>query len=141
MPIKLLLLIGALVAGFLAGHHQAEIEQEAAHVQALEQAQEREHELILAVNDISAKYLKAQEDAETRKNTVTAGIRSGAVRLSIPTAACGGESAATASGNRAKARTELDRQTAESLVSIASDGDRAIRQLNACIDAYNKVTE
>jgi prophage endopeptidase len=34
---------------------------------------------------------------------------------------------------------ELDREVAKSLVAITDDGDKAIRQLNACIDAYNTV--
>ena len=139
MALKALALIAMLVIGFLAGQHQSETEQQAAHAQALEQAQEREHELVLAVNDIATRLQRAKEDAETRKNSVLYGIRAGTVRLSIPTATCGGQSASTASGNQPEARAELDRSTAESLIAITTDGDRAIHQLNACIDAYNEV--
>ena len=141
MTIKALFLIAALVAGFLAGHHQAEVEQQAAHAQALEQAQEREHELVLAVNDIATRLQKAKEDAETRKNTLLYGLRTGSVRLSIPSASCTGQSSTFATGGEQEARAELDRSTAESLVAITSDGDSAIHQLNACIDAYNEATK
>jgi prophage endopeptidase len=141
MTLKALFLITALVVSFLFGHHLAEVEQQASRTQALEQAQEREHELVLTVNDIATQLQKAKEDAQTHQNTLTAGIRAGTVRLSIPTAVCGGESPTAASGNKTETRTELDRPTAEALVSITTDGDNAIRQLNACIDTYNKVTK
>jgi prophage endopeptidase len=44
-----------------------------------------------------------------------------------------------ASGDSVQTSAELDRETAKSLVAITDDGDKAIRQLNACIDAYNTV--
>ena len=141
MALKALALIAAIAIGFAFGYHQAEVEQQAAHAQALEQAQEREHELVLAVNDIATRLQKAKEDAQNRNNSVLHGLRSGTVRLSIPSAACAGQSPAAAAGNQPEARAELDRPTAEALVSIAADGDSAINQLNACIDAYNEVTK
>ena len=46
----------------------------------------------------------------------------------------------TASGTGAgEARAELDPAAADDLVSIATDGDIAIRKLNYCIDQYNAV--
>lgn len=127
--------------GFLIGHHQAETEQQAAHAQAIEQAQEREHELVLSVNEIATRLQKEKEDAETRKKALIAGIHAGTVRLSLPAAACSGQSTTASTGNISEARAELDGPTAEALVSIAADGDNAIRQLNACIDAYNEVSK
>lgn len=85
-----------------------------------------------------------QDDAKNERDRFNAGVRSGAVRVSIPIA--GGQCAAVADpapavGNRSQARAELDGETAAALDAIAGDGDDATRQLNACIDAYNTVRD
>ncbi len=141
LPIKLLAMVALCAAIFVAGHHQAEIEQQAAHAEALELAQKREHELVLTVNDIATRLQKVKEDAENRKNTLLYGLRTGTVRMSIPTASCDRQSSATAARGEQEARAELDGQVAQDLVSIAADGDNAINQLNACIDAYNEIAK
>lgn len=88
-----------------------------------------------------------QDHATTERDRFNAGVRSGAVRLSIPVA--GGQCAAgpnasdstAAAGDRRQARAELDPTTAAALDAIARDGDDATRQLNACIDAYNQIRD
>ncbi|WP_183759342.1 MULTISPECIES: hypothetical protein [unclassified Janthinobacterium] len=82
-----------------------------------------------------------QTHAKTERDRFNAGVRSGAVLVSIPIA--GSCSAAadtpTTDGNRHQARAELDPATTAALGAIAGDGDDATGQLNACIDAYNTV--
>jgi hypothetical protein len=73
-------------------------------------------------------------------------IDSGALRLRLPVKApvCPVQATAdtpVASGDSVQTSAELDGETAKSLVAITDDGDKAIRQLNACIDAYNTVYE
>lgn len=85
-----------------------------------------------------------QDHAKTERDRFNAGVRSGAVRVSIPVAS--GQCAAVADpapagGNRGQARAELDGETAAALDAIAGDGDDTTRQLNACIDAYNTVRD
>ena len=85
-----------------------------------------------------------QSHAKTERDRFNAGVRSGAVRLSVPVAS--GHCAATADSTVAasdqhQARAELDPATAAALDAIAGDGDDATRQLNACIDAYNTVRD
>ncbi|MDH6157114.1 lysis system i-spanin subunit Rz [Janthinobacterium sp. CG_23.4] len=83
------------------------------------------------------------QHAQTDRDRFMADVRSGALRLSIPVAGhCPGATASTtnsaaAGSNRQQARAELDGTAAAALDAIASDGDAATRQLNACIDAYN----
>jgi hypothetical protein len=95
------------------------------------------------LNDLASKHAKEIRDAKNRSDRIVADIRSGALRMSIPVAsACPSpeaQGAAATSGNRPEARAELAAEAAGTLVSIASEGDEAIRQLNACIDAYNEV--
>lgn len=93
------------------------------------------------------KLQQDQDHAKTERDRFNAGVRSGAVRLSIPVA--GGQwitaadpfHTATAGGDWRQARAELDPATAAILDAIAGDGDDATRQLNACIDAYNTVRD
>ncbi|MGK5058993.1 lysis system i-spanin subunit Rz [Janthinobacterium sp. LB2P49] len=85
-----------------------------------------------------------QTHAKTERDRFNNDVRSGAVRLSIPVAS--GQCAATAdstaaASHRHQTRAELDPATAAALNAIASDGDDATRQLNACIDAYNLVRD
>ncbi len=85
-----------------------------------------------------------QIHAKTDRDRFNDDVRSGAVRLSIPVASnqCAGPTdSAAAAGHRHQARAELDPATAAALDAIASDGDDATRQLNACIDAYNLVRD
>ena len=85
--------------------------------------------------------------AQTDRDRFMADVRSGAIRLSIPVAKqCPGNGpgpadSAAAGSNRQQARAELDGAAAAALDAIASDGDAAIRQLNACIDAYNLIRD
>jgi len=85
-----------------------------------------------------------QTHAKTERDRFNDDVRSGAVRLSIPVA--GGQCAAiadstAAASHRIETRAELDPATAAALDAIAGDGDDATRQLNACIDAYNRVRD
>ena len=112
--------------------------QATAHVLTLERAAGAA--LMLRVDHLT----QEQTHAKTERDRFNADVRSGAVRLSIPVAgdhcAASADSAAAA-GHRHQTRAELDSATAAALDAIAGDGDDAIRQLNACIDAYNLVRD
>ncbi|OEZ98762.1 lysis system i-spanin subunit Rz [Duganella phyllosphaerae] len=95
----------------------------------------------------AGKLTEEQDHAKTERDRFNAAVRSGAVRLSIPVASgqcttgAGSDHSPAAGGDQHQARAELDRETAATLGAIAGDGDDAIRQLNACIDAYHSVME
>ena len=80
------------------------------------------------------KLEKEKHDAEIKVNQLRADVASGAVRLSVR-ASC---SAGAASGD-SEARAELDPKTADDLIAITADGDKAIIELNSCIDFYNNL--
>lgn len=84
-----------------------------------------------ALNEEKARAAKVERDLRAR-------IRSGDVRLSVPAYPAPGASA-PAAGEHQQARTDLDPGTAEALVALTERGDQAIRELNACIDAYNSL--
>ena len=107
-------------------------------------ARVKEQALITAVQTQSNKLQKANQDAKLAQQKRNLDIDSGALRLRLPVKApvCTLQATAdtpVASGDSVQTSAELDRETAKSLIAITDDGDKAIRQLNACIDAYNSV--
>jgi hypothetical protein len=83
--------------------------------------------------------------AQTERDRYLAGLRSGAIRVSVPvipgSCAAAGPDPAAVTASRHEARAELDPAAAQFLDDIAGEGDDAIRQLNACIDHYNAARE
>jgi hypothetical protein len=79
------------------------------------------------------------KDANTKQDfeTKLSGILSSRPRLYVPVTTKGGCAASTA--DNGQARAELDGQTVEDLIRIVADGDRAIIELNSCIDRYEAV--
>jgi hypothetical protein len=94
--------------------------------------------LYLVVSDYEKRLQVAQKNVDVWRR----GVDGGTIRVSIPAAnnqvcaaAAVGKADATATiGNQA--RCELDPTTANALIGIAQDGDRAIQQLNAILDFY-----
>ncbi len=89
---------------------------------------------------------KVTQHAQVTQARLVADIRSGAQRLSIaancrPAAGQAATDSGSTPGAADGARAELDPAAAEDLVAIASDGDSAIRERNACIQQYNAVLE
>lgn len=89
----------------------------------------------------SSKLLEANNAITEKQSSLDRAIRAGRVRL--PSASCvqtNGNPPA-ASGNSNQAASESDTETLRLIAQIAADGDKAINQLNACIDAYQAVME
>jgi len=88
---------------------------------------------------IKAQFKQGENHAQAEIKTLRANVRNGTVRLSIPAASCSRgtvpETTGNTQGTATEARTELDPTTAQSLIDIAAEGDAAIRQLNALVDA------
>ena len=144
-------LLGILLAvassfgtGYLKGSND-EVSRQQLEIAALNaQAREKEQILVTAIQNQSLKLQKANQDAKLAQQKRNADIDSGALRLRLPVKApvCPVHTATdtpVASGDSVQATTELDGETAKSLVAITDQGDANTRQLNACIDAYNSV--
>ena len=87
---------------------------------------------------------KEEQDATDNKTkqefeTKLSGILSSRPRLYVPVTTKGGCAASAA--NDGQARAELDGQTVEDLIRLVAEGDRAIIELNSCIDRYNQVKD
>lgn len=137
-------LIAGLIAGWLANGWRLneQIEATAAeHAKAIQEAEkkarEKEQEWQASQNELQAKYEEEKKDAEFKIADLRRRVQSGAVRMSVPATSC------TVSKNPGtgirETRAELDGQAADDLITIAADGDAAIRELNLCIDKYNEL--
>lgn len=141
-------ILAAVIACLLAfwyGHHKgwwerdAEMQIEIARKNA--EARETEQKLAEQINSNSKALMEANNAINEKQSALDRAIRNGRVRL--PAASCvqSTQSATPAAGDRDEAATESERQTLLAIAAIAAEGDRAIVQLNACIDAYQAVRE
>lgn len=141
-------ILAAVIACLLAfwyGHHKgwwerdAEMQIEIARKNA--EARETEQKLAEQINSNSKALMEANNAINEKQSALDRAIRNGRVRL--PAASCvqSTQSATPAAGDRDEAATESERQTLLAIAAIAAEGDRAIVQLNACIDAYTAVRE
>ena len=104
----------------------------------------RADRLQTALSTLEQTHHQKETDAQAENQRLRTALRTGAVRLSIPTTDAQRPARpvaenATPATNHLQARAELDPTTSEALVAITDDGDTAIRDLNACIDRYNTV--
>ncbi len=100
------------------------------------------------LGDVAELHRERMEDAEKKMDALRADVLTGAVRLSVAVKKAGaaaGHCAAAddpaAAGGDQEARAELMPATANALVGIATDGDRAVLDLNACIDSYEAIRQ
>jgi hypothetical protein len=142
----LIAVLGAFSGGYLKGGEDENTRQQIEIAKLNDEARVKEQALITAVQTQSTKLQKANQDAKIAQQKRNLDIDSGALRLRLPVKApvCAVQATSdtpTESRDSVQATAELDATTARSLVAITEDGDKAIRQLNACIDAYNTVYE
>lgn len=107
-------------------------------------ARETEQQLAQVANTYAQTLRKAQNVAKVKENKLRSDLADGALKLRIPVkAVCplsvSEPATVTSGGDSGTASAELDRQTAETLIAIAAEGDAAIRKLNTCIEQYNQV--
>jgi len=116
-----------LVIAFYAGKYEArqEIQAEVTRIETVMQ------EKVDTAND---KLKQEKQDAQAKIIALKSSVADGSLRLYVRTS----DNAASASG-ASENGAELDRQVAQDLISITADGDKAIIQLNSCIDIYNNL--
>jgi len=131
-PWMILGAIALAVSAYLYGTHEGYAQKETE--DALE---------IARLNGVMNKQKDEQDakDATVKQEfeTKLSGIIASRPRLFIPIASKSGCS--TTTSNDGKERAELDGQTVEDLIRLVAEGDRAIIELNSCIDRYNQVKE
>ena len=135
----------ALVGFYGYGHHKGwddrDIEMQAEIAVKNEEARVKEQELTKQLNENSTKLQEANNAISEKQSSLDRAIRAGRVRLPSSSCVQTSSSATPSSGDSAKAGSESDTETLRLIAQIIADGDKAINQLNACIDSYNKVME
>jgi len=141
-------ILGVLLAlaGFYGyGHHRGwddrDIEMQAEIAVKNEEARVKEQELTKQLNENSTKLMEANNAITEKQSSLDRAIRAGRVRLPTPSCPQTSPNTPVASGNSGQTGSESDTETLRLIAQIAADGDKAINQLNACIDSYNKVME
>lgn len=122
---NLAIFICCLVMAFFAGKHQAQQE-----IQAT--VNRVELQMKQMVDTANEKLKEEKKNAQVKIDALKSAVADGSVRMYVRSS-CSSSSTDGATENGA----ELDKQTAQDLIGITSDGDKAIIQLNACIDLYN----
>ena len=134
----IVVVLGTYKYGSYSGHKQRDQEMQIEIAKLNEESRAKEQKLAEDLNQTSSQ-LKEANDVVTKKQTdLDAAIRAGRVRLGSSSCAQGGSSPTTASGDNSKA-SESERETLQLIAQLASEGDRAINELNACIAAYEQV--
>lgn len=145
--------IGAGLMGHGTGYAKAEKEAERkelkvslAHAEQLQaMTQDRinqQREFVRTMDHLAAQYHQKETHAKAHADRLVTAYRDGQYRLSLAVRSCTGKPATDPghtgpeSGAEGEARAELMPATAADLISVANDGDSAVRQLNAVIDAY-----
>ena len=139
----ILAILGSFGSGYYKGE-QDEYERQQTEIARLNtEARETEQRMAEVAQTYAKTLRKANDVARIKETKLRTDLASGERKLFIPVKApeCAVPTTADApapSGS-AETRAELDPRIAQSLVDLTSRGDQAIRQLNTCIDQYEKV--
>lgn len=139
--VTLLVIFGSYRYGFHNGWTERDVEMQAEIAKANEAARQTEQKLTESLNANATKLQEANHALDQKSSALDRAIRAGRVRLPAPSCAQAPAGAPAPAGDRDEASSESDRQTLAAIAAIVAEGDRAINQLNACIDAYNEVRE
>ena len=142
------MILGAIfvaVSVYFYGHHKGwderDAEMQAEIAVKNEESRVKEQELAKQLNDQSSKLLEANNAITEKQSSLDRAIRAGRVRLPSTSCVQTSSSPTPSNGDSAKAGSESDTEVLRLIAQIIADGDKAINQLNACIDSYNKVME
>jgi flagellar capping protein FliD len=136
-----MLIVGTYFYGHHKGWDERDAEMQAEIARKNEESRATEQRLNEQINDVSNTLTKANNALEKESSALDRAIRAGRVRLPSTSCVQAPSSPSAPVGNRDQAPAESDTETLRLIAQIAADGDRAINQLNACIDAYNQVRE
>ena len=137
----LLVVFGIYRWGFHKGWTERDVEMQAEIAKKNDEARQLEQRLIVQVNENAKKLVEANNVIDEKQSALDRAIRAGRVRLPAPSCVQASPTAPAPSGDSPEAPSESERQTLLLIAQIAADGDKAINQLNACIDSYNQIRE
>jgi len=147
--VTLLVAFGLYRWGYHEGWGTRDAEMQAEIAKKNEEARQVEQHLTEQITTNATKLQEANHALDQKQSDLDRAIRAGRVRLFSASCVPASPDSPASARNRDEARSEPDReadaaadaerQTLLLIAQIAADGDRAINQLNACIDSYNEV--
>jgi hypothetical protein len=148
--VTLLVIAGLYKYGYHNGWGDRDAEMQAEIAKANEESRSKEQKLTEQLNSNATQLKEANNALDEKSSALDRAIRAGRVRLPAPSCVQASPSPASTSGNSPEKATQPDRkvdsvadeserQTLAAIAAIVAEGDKAIVQLNACIEAYNQV--
>jgi hypothetical protein len=145
MILKVMGLLLVISGGYyVSDHHgyQRRVAEDQAEIERLNaEARAKEAELDKAKKATSVAIRKANDAITQKQSDLNKRIDSGELRLPSTCSLSTDTDARTSRGTGGSSEGESDRQAIKDIVAIASEGDRAIEERNACIDFYNQVKD
>jgi len=139
---KVVGLVLVISGGYYVADHRGyerRVAEDKAEIERLNtEARAKEAELGQKLARATTQLKQAKNDIKTKQASIDARIDAGELRLP---SSCGVQASSDASDGNQTDGTQSDRQTIKDIVAIASDGDKAIVKLNACISQYNEVMQ
>ena len=147
-PQALMMQVGGIVLVILGGayvtdHHgyQRRVTEDQVEIDRLNgEALAKEAQLDKQKQATNVALRKAKDAIQSQQAVINSRIDAGELRLP---SSCGLQASADArsTSGSGEIQSNASRQALKDIVAIATEGDRAIVQLNACIDWYNQVRE
>ncbi len=146
--VTLLIVLGLYRWGYHNGWTTRDAEMQAEIAKANEEARLVERNMTEQINSTATKLQEANNAVNEKQSALERAIRAGRVRLPAPSCVQAPASPTPAAVNQQAAAqpdptpdgpSDAERETLRLIAQIAADGDRAINQLNACIDAYEAI--
>jgi hypothetical protein len=146
------IVLGTYKYGTYTGYKERDAEMQAEIARLNEESRAKEQKLAQDLNNTSSQLREANDVVTKKQTDLDAAIRAGRVRLNSSSCVQAATSAASASRDSQEAGSkpngqanssidEQERQTLAAIAEIIAQGDRNTAQLNACIDAYQKIRE
>jgi Lhr-like helicase len=146
-PWVILGVVLAVLSSFSAGYYSGkknEYQHQQIEIASLnQQAREAEQRLGEVAQTYAETLRKSNDVAKAKETKLRSDIANGERKLFIsvkaPTCPVHTPADTAAASGNTETRAELDSGVAQALVDLTSRGDQAIRNLNACIDQYEKM--
>ena len=144
--------LGTYKYGTHNGYKQRDAEMQSEIARLNEESRAKEQKLALELNNTSTQLKEANDVVTQKQTSLDAAIRAGRVRLNSSSCVQASTSATSATRDSQEAGSkpngqanpsidEQERATLAAIAEIIAQGDRNTAQLNASIDAYQKIRE
>ena len=133
----LLSIIGAFGSGYYKGGNDESARNQIEVAKLNQQARATEQKLVEQSATISNQLQKVNQDADKKQAQLKSDLATANLRLFVNLKTSGVSVSNDPTNGNAEARGQLDNSTGEFLIGLTITGDKAINELNSCIDQYN----